>query len=280
MSVKHMPIINMRGEPMKTGEMKSGKTKGLQKGVFSFTLTELLVCQGVTRLVRRSSDDDGRETVSGVASGRSRERSISFTLIELLVVIAIIAILAALLLPALKNAKEAANSSRCLSNLKQCGLTIFEYAMDYNEIFPLQSNGSSDFQPHYAIRDYTTIKTTSAVPDIARCEKTNKVYASHAYSSPNYGLFRWPSQRPISMKSIKRPHEMLVFAERGAGTEPWFRQDYRNITLAHKRSFNMVFLDNHVESFTYSRLWDGYDMYVNRTTPGNSSLIPLKHFSW
>jgi len=52
---------------------------------------------------------------------RSHQRGVvrGFTLVELLVVIGIIALLIAILLPALQKARQAANTSACLSNLKQ-----------------------------------------------------------------------------------------------------------------------------------------------------------------
>ncbi len=66
---------------------------------------------------------------------KNKGRALAFTLIELLVVIAIIAILAALLLPALSQARLRAQTARCVSQLRQCGVAMNLYLPDYQEKF-------------------------------------------------------------------------------------------------------------------------------------------------
>ena len=62
-------------------------------------------------------------------------RSKAFTLIELLVVIAIIAILMGILMPALKKARNQAQSSACQGNLKNYTYAVQMYAQDYDDRF-------------------------------------------------------------------------------------------------------------------------------------------------
>jgi prepilin-type N-terminal cleavage/methylation domain-containing protein len=63
-------------------------------------------------------------------------RQRAFTLVELLVVIAVVGILAALLLPALASARDKSRKTACVSNLRQIGIALLNYATDNDGRIP------------------------------------------------------------------------------------------------------------------------------------------------
>ncbi len=67
---------------------------------------------------------------------RNRQHQRGFTLIELLVVITIILLLVRMLLPALRSAKNAANTAACASNLRQIATGMLIYMDNTGHGFP------------------------------------------------------------------------------------------------------------------------------------------------
>ena len=75
-------------------------------------------------------------------------RNYDFAVIYQPVVIAIIAILAGMLLPALNSARESARKASCMSNLKQIGLGIKQYAnmMRWEGWYPKAATAHESFK--------------------------------------------------------------------------------------------------------------------------------------
>jgi prepilin-type N-terminal cleavage/methylation domain-containing protein/prepilin-type processing-associated H-X9-DG protein len=150
-------------------------------------------------------------------------RTRGFTLIELLVVIAIIAILASMLLPALARAKQMANQTACLNNMRQIGLALTLYEADHRKL-PPKASQVPDFMNTkgagwqnnclYAIAPYLQGTQTNRSSKIYSCPNAKKPgdgSDATAISSTSYLPNAVPME--LSLASIPRPSDVVIMQE-------------------------------------------------------------------
>ena len=205
-----------------------------------------------------------------------------FTLIELLTVIAIIGILAAILIPVVGQVRESARAVNCVSNLRQVGNTVHQWAQENHDRLPMLAQeenaflGLEQYRWHIDLVSYGMDMSLEALwfsragtDNIFVCPSAYLEFSNHAnfradrwgytYGMSRYtngGFHPWmadlPANRPIY--DVPSPSRTALFMDghyaEGAGI--WTNgispdpdtQGYPQ--FLHGGSINVLYVDGHV----------------------------------
>ena len=198
-----------------------------------------------------------------------------FTLIELLVVISIIALLVSILLPTLSAARQAAQATVCLSNLRQLATASTVYLNDNKEMMPpVYHSGGSWMGWYDHLHDYFGREQGQAgrfnedetghyllCPTDNEGNQRRTSYAANRAVGPGtyvrYGSVFNYQVAPGKVETLTHPLSKVAwYADAGSipyayGYEIYFMKStntqLRNLSWRHTDTLNAVFMDTHGE---------------------------------
>lgn len=213
--------------------------------------------------------------------GRSSRSA--FTLIELLTVVAIVALLAVMALPAFRRARDRADATECMSNLKQIGVVMNLYAAEHNgctpitgtspwyqentwgyELWPYAYGGYSTFTYYGNCLTFQGTNPGAWKKNIFRCWSTRrKVTPIPTVSNPSTGYSygfnsdagtvaapnagNYYRNVPIPLLNVPNQSRIAMVTETSQSTGD-FKGYYTQFGLMpHEKGSNVLFYDGHVE---------------------------------